>query len=292
MERFDIFDWKTEFAPEYGGNLCRLAWRGHDILLPPPTPEKLDALREYFGWPVLFPAGRIRGGRFSFAGRNYVLPITDELRGSHLHGVALKRAWRMAERGTDSRRMTFDYGPDAPEFIGFPCPFRLTLDYRFSPDTVEQTLTVENTGEAVIPCCPGFHTEFRAPARVRIAEAGRWEIEDQSKLSTGRQCPWEDFRPDRWFVPAARPHSFQFAAPPVPAAEIEWDFGTVVYACDPKFRSWCIWSPEPDCGFIALEPYAAVGGALSLPDPEKYGVLALAPGAVSQYRSTFRIIPK
>ena len=293
MKRAVFFDWEAVFAPEYGGNLCCLAWRGHDILRPPPTPEALDANRVLYGFPVLFPAGRIRDGRFSYRGNSFSLPVNEPARGTHVHGVANGRPWRMEEPGGDVRRMIFDYGADAPEFAGFPCSFRLALDYRFRPDAVEQLLTVTNTGDAVFPCCPGFHTEFCAPARVRIAEAGCWEIEDARKLATGKKIPWTDFRPDRWFVPDDRMHSLQFAAPETaPAAEIEWDFGALFYTVDPKFRDWCVWNPEAGCGFIALEPYAAVGGALNLPDPERFGVLPLAPGESAVYRSEFRMIPR
>ena len=39
MIAYSVFDWKAELAPEFGGNLYRLAWRNHEMLRTPPEPE-------------------------------------------------------------------------------------------------------------------------------------------------------------------------------------------------------------------------------------------------------------
>ncbi len=283
MLEFAVYDWTASAAPEYGGNLFRLAWRGNELLRTPERPEILAENPEVYGIPVLFPPGRIDGGRFLFDGRECRLPVNEPERGNHLHGLALRRAWRVAAAGPDRLRMELEFGPGDPEYAGFPFAFTLALEYRFRPDRLEQRLTVRNRGERRMPCAAGFHTVFRAPRRLRV-EAGpeRWEIPWPRCLATGRKLAWDSFDPRGWFGPDALLKSCQFPAPPGPhRAELDYGDFRLRYRVDGRFRQWYLWSREPGSGFIAVEPMCCVSGGFQLPElpPEESGIFALAPGA-------------
>ncbi|MBP5183318.1 MAG: hypothetical protein J6331_09870, partial [Lentisphaeria bacterium] len=61
---------------------------------------------------------------------------------------------------------------------------------------------------------------------------------------------------------------------------------------DEKFRVWCVWAPDPGCGFIAAEPYTNFSGAFNalLPCGESF-IPVLKGGQTSVFRSFFRILP-
>lgn len=294
MFDFSCGNWKCSVAPEFGGNLFRLCWKGNDILRFPEHAGQLKETPEIYGIPVLFPPGRIDEGVFHFHGKRYFLPMNEPARNVHLHGLALRREWSVAEKKDDSFALEMRYGEDDPEFEGYPFPFLLKLRYVFSGSELEQILTVRNCGTEEMPYGAGFHTAFLDPSRIFMPSRGCWETPKPRLLGTGRKVPWsEGFRPDRPFSIADLPHSFNFEAAEGPhPVRLAFDFCTVEYTADEKFRTWCIWARDPECGFITVEPFTCFSGAFNAPIPyEESGVLVLKGGEESVFRSSFRILP-
>ena len=58
------------------------------------------------GIPILFPfPNRIRGGRFSWDGRDYHLPpslVPYDETGNAIHGLCIDRPWRVVDQSSDS----------------------------------------------------------------------------------------------------------------------------------------------------------------------------------------------
>lgn len=96
-----------------------------------------------------------------------------------------------------------------------------------------------------------------------------WEVLLPRYLPTDRLLPWDNFDPGKWFNPNLERHSCQFpASPGKHAAILDFDELQVCYEVDSKFRQWCLWNPEPHCGFICPEPMSWLSNApnLNLPD--------------------------
>ena len=291
---FTCGDWKCLVAPEYGGNLFRLCWKEHDLLRFPDQVSRLKETPELYGIPVLFPPGRIDKGCFPFRGKTYFLPVNEPSRNVHLHGLALHRAWKLKEKDKNSFSLEMSYEACSPEFDGYPFPFSLKLRYVFSGSKLEQTLNVTNDGPEDMPCGAGFHTVFLNPSKICIPSRSYWETPMPRLLGTGRRIPWgEGFRMDRPFSIADLPHSYNVEAPEgIHSGRFAFDFCTLEYVADEKFRIWCVWAPDSECGFLAAEPYTNFSGAFNAPIPYgESGVFVLKSGGTSSFRSFFRILP-
>ena len=182
--------WHGELSPEYGGNLCGLSYDGFELLRKPLRESDLGDNPVAYGIPVLFPPNRIANGEFRFNGRRYRLPLNEPERGNHLHGLVLRREWRVAVREAFAAELRFAH----PATEDFPAEFELQLRYELRPEQLVQTLTVVNRGRTTMPCGIGFHTAFRAPRRARVETAGVFrEILPPRHLPSGRLLPWGAF---------------------------------------------------------------------------------------------------
>ena len=290
MTEFGKYDWTAVAAPEYGGNLLRLAWRGNELLRTTEDSYLLSATPEQYGIPVLFPPGRIDGGQFEFEGKKYYLPLNEPTRGNHLHGIALRRCWALKKHTADCVKMCLQSDTRAPEFSGFPFLFELTLIYRCLPDRLEQVLTVANLGGQAMPCAVGFHTMFQNVRMFRLETTGMcWETLPPRYLATGRQLPDSAFDPQEEHMPELQSISGQLQAPrKIHSAWLTFDWGTLEYQVDEKFGNWCLWNGNPPAGFLAVEPLCGISGGLNLPTFwDKIGLLKLDCGKKLTFTSNF-----
>ncbi|MBI2938842.1 MAG: aldose 1-epimerase, partial [Chloroflexi bacterium] len=137
-----------------------------DILMPPPSLATLREQPLWYGVPVMFPfPGRVRGARFSFAGREVEL-VSSDGQGNALHGVAFHRAWTVVEATADDgaalcSRIDTDTHPDI--LREWPFPFRLTVGVRLRASALTLELAAENTGPGAMPMGLGLHPYFATP---------------------------------------------------------------------------------------------------------------------------------
>ncbi|MEL7155469.1 MAG: aldose 1-epimerase [Actinomycetota bacterium] len=129
------------FSAEHGGRLARLAVDGRELLVGPES----DPMR-WGSYPMAPWAGRVRHGRFTFAGVGHRLPITL---GPHaIHGTAYDQRWEIVDGG-----LHLD--------LGQPWPFPARL--RQEVDLTESSLRIVMTLAAVVeqPAMLGWHPWFR-----------------------------------------------------------------------------------------------------------------------------------
>ncbi len=112
------------------------------------------------GIPILFPANRISGGRFSAGGHPYALPINDEKTGCSLHGVMNTLPFDLVSQGESRVWCKKEFYNDYP---GFPQRFRVDLLYELTENALLQTLRVKNDSKIPLPLLFGFHTTFAVP---------------------------------------------------------------------------------------------------------------------------------
>lgn len=180
----------VEIAPDAGGRLSSLEVDGLELLV---TREgQADELR-WGCYPMAPWAGRVRRGRFRFAGTTYDLPVN--LPPHAIHGTTFDRPWTVERATATSAELTVDLGPAWP-FAG----------------SARHAVTVRDTGldlrlevhaaDSPMPACAGWHPWWRRRlARgddVQVELAARWMyVRDGDGIPTGELVsppspPWDD----------------------------------------------------------------------------------------------------
>lgn len=285
--------------PEHGALVVGLVHRptGVSIVRTPATLEDLDRERFLYGIPILFPAGRIAGGRVVVDGHVYQWPLNDPSGPNHLHGFLWNARW-VVESATD-RQVTLMPDAHAQHEIAqkFGSPLHAQATYRLDGEMLILGLTVTNTGTRRIPFGAGYHTaiDLTTDWALTLPEGAEWEM-GQDLMPTGR--------------PPGALHVLQGTDVGRPAREIIADTcyrvndGVrnvarltdartglhVEMHAEPPYTQWVIYRPEMDSPFICVEPVTWVHNAahLDLP-PALTGFSTLAPGESRSLQCAWRI---
>lgn len=163
---------------------------GRITIIRPPENEK-DERSFLFGIPLLFPPNRIDGGNFTFEGRRYSFPISDDKTECSLHGNLNEEEFQIIEQGENfvSLALKKDY------FGNVFQPFSIIVNYSLSVDGLKQTVTINNDSDKNFPLAIGFHTSFNIPffsgensKKIRFTAKVKNEVERNSRyLPTGKR---------------------------------------------------------------------------------------------------------
>jgi aldose 1-epimerase len=257
------------------------------------------------GIPILFPfPNRIRGGRFTWDGREYQLPLNDPTQKNAIHGFACRRPWRVVEQGADDRSAwvtaEFQGSVDAPDARDlWPADYRLRVTYRLAARSFRVEALVENPDARPLPFGLGYHPYVRVPFvagsngadyQVSVPASSCWELEET--LPTGRRRPVSE-RPGCDLTAPRRFESLQLddvltdlPPAPSPAAGVLCPRGSViapgglevVLRASPVFSEVVVFTP-PHRQAFAVEPYTCVTDAINLEQQGvDAGLLVLQPG--------------
>lgn len=167
--------------PEVGANCVRFVTavdgRPLEVIR---LPESWDAFRGHptlWGAAVLFPfPGRIRGGRFSFAGKTHQLELNEAMAGNAIHGCVSRQPWSLLETFANETGAgsTFGIGMDSCDEILdlYPFPFRLNMTIEIRNGHLIHSFVAENLGSNSMPIGLGLHPYFPLPI------GGRGEVDD------------------------------------------------------------------------------------------------------------------
>ncbi len=294
---------RAEVVPEIGGNVISLRHLASEtkLLREPSDLQELAQLPEQFGLPVLFPPNRIKGGKFTFEGRDCRLPVNETAMNNHLHGLAVGKAWDVVSSDENSVELKFVFSQVYPEYEGFPFAFTLRRSLALTSNGLTDRMTVINNGQRNMPLGLGFHSTFPAKmAQIHLSTApDQFEIGEHF-LPTGRHLPWTEFDPRNWFAPGGINAGFHTRAGAMiledgtefHGAEIRYETGLLQYITDEKFGFWYTWNKRGQGDFISLEPVSWMANALNQKAPqEETGVRILEPNAKSVYRCELRFYP-
>lgn len=158
-------------------------------------------------WP-----NRIAGGRYSFAGNEYQLPIDEPELGHAIHGLCRWAEWQIAERSEDAARLSHRLWARR----GYPFVLDLSIGYRLSPSGLVVELRATNAGQTPCPFGAGAHPYLvfagvPADALELSVPAKAWLEVDERSIPRGRR-PVEgsalDFRTPRAIGPAHLDHCY------------------------------------------------------------------------------------
>lgn len=284
-------------TPELGANLISLTAGDRELLRRPPDSDELRSRPTRWGIPVLLPPGRIRHGKFQFAGRDYQLEVRPET-GHHIHGFLLKRPWRVLELGPGARAVLAFRSADHPDVMEqFPHPFVFTMTYTLDGATLRCDTHIQNQGDTPMPFGLGFHHYFTAPddgtGRYEIRVKGTdLQAELDGGIPTGQfhePVGPEDLRTWQPVHVIRRDASYLVTQPDADgwtrAELINRATGSVItVAAGPEYKHWIVFNGLPGFeGFICLEPYTCIANAFNLDLPPE--VTGMSPVAAGEGRS-------
>jgi aldose 1-epimerase len=213
-----------------------------------------DELLAWGCFPMVPWAGRIRHGRFDFAGQSYTVPVNF---GAHaIHGVTFDRPWE--QDGPASIMIDFDNR--------WPFGGHAVQSFELAPGAFTCTIEVHADRQSM-PAQAGWHPWFARPVEVDF-EAGSMYERDDDGIPTGALVP-----------PAPQPWDDCFTdveAPP----RLSWPDGSSSVVTS-SVDHWVVYT-EAEAG-ICVEPQSGP------PDAFNHDAAVVEPGAplVASMRWTF-----
>lgn len=180
----------AEFSSVFGGTCFRLYNKKMQIeALRTPKNEEDRLTNVYlFGNPLLFPPNRIRGGKFTFDGRAYELPVNEPSTGCFIHGDLMNCAFD-CEVVSDNE-IVFRYTAKSGEYMNFPHDFTIERHYVLNDGGLTEYTTIYNDGRQKMPVMLAYHTTFRLDfcrtddLRLQVAVSDEF-LRDDKFLPTG-----------------------------------------------------------------------------------------------------------
>jgi aldose 1-epimerase len=233
------------------------------------------------GTPVLFPfPNRIDGGRYTFEGRSYQIPVNS---GAHaIHGFAIQAPWDVIEHKADdtAARITgrFRISVQSPEMISaWPTDAVLEITYTLAGRRLTLDAVVSNPTDRPLPYGFGIHPYYRLPltadgdpmkTRLVLPASEVWVLRPDL-IPTGERRPVDerlDFRAGKSFGGMklddvltgleGDPRVVRLIDDGL-GAEFRITFGT-------EFRDLVAFTPPAPEGVIAIEPYTMPTDAINL----------------------------
>lgn len=284
---------EVTLLPRLGNNVIRI-WdrvQQRDVLRCPDESELDFYLQKpyHFGIPLLIPPGRIRRGRFTYAGQEYQFD-RNTANDNHIHGLHRTQPWRVSDIEEDEEgcAITTEFvTSDDPNWIRqFPEPLKLEMTLRLQGASLKQTFKITHLGQKAAPFGLGLHTWFLIDG-----EPGRWNLKlpvsglfkaDEELIPTGEIAPlgpWEALNEGMNLQGVDCDTMLNIGGKPA-VAELTRDDGYGLrYSADPEhFKFWVIYSKGEADRFFCIEPYTWLPDAPNSPLPaEQTGLIDLKP---------------
>jgi aldose 1-epimerase len=147
-------DYEADIA-SIGASLRALRFRGRDLVVP----FDADEVRPRYRGATLAPwPNRVVDGRYSFAGEEHQLPLTEPERGHALHGLVCWLDFAVREIADDSVVLAAVIVPQA----GYPFHVEVQVEYRLDAHGLHQRVTGRNVGAEAAPWGTGPHPYLSA----------------------------------------------------------------------------------------------------------------------------------
>lgn len=175
MERVKLqaHDFELVLAPDAGGAIASLRWRGLPLLRDGLEPglsagDPLCAA----SFPMVPYAGRIVDGALQWGTVVAAIPKNMDGADHPLHGNGWRTSWRVSKQDDTMIQLRFDHGGDQ----NWPWALEATQDFVLNQDHCDVTLRVTSKDPRPFPATLGPHPYFPAKdAVVRFAVDALWE---------------------------------------------------------------------------------------------------------------------
>lgn len=141
---------------DIGAKVRRYAVGGRDVFTPFPEDEVAPAGHGALlaPWP-----NRLRDGRYTFAGTEYLVPLSEAKTGTALHGLVMWQRWSVVtvDDADHARDAAVTLELRLPASAGYPFDLLLRVTYRLSDAGLHVVTTATNLGATAAPYGVGFH---------------------------------------------------------------------------------------------------------------------------------------
>ncbi len=263
-------------APATGGSIARFDWVDGDKRTPilrgtnPANPDVL-AMGSF---PLVPYVNRIRGGRFSFRGREVRLQPNMAGDPSPLHGQGWLNSWEVEQADRNRARLSFRYQPGE-----WPWPYEALQRFSLDDEGITLSMTCMNVGGEPMPCGLGQHPYFHCGAETRIDTevTHAWTIDEQMLPVEMVPATGRFDLADRLVCGQDLDHGFAGWGGSARLTDPQWPFALTISSPDAGFFQ--LYSP-PSGGIFVAEPVTHANAALNAPEEEwdELGMRVLEPG--------------
>jgi len=281
---------RLELSHSIGGSISVFEWIGEDgrrgILRQ--CHSSLENVLDAASFPLVPYVNRIRGGRFTFRGREVRLAPNMAGDPSPLHGQGWRNAWSVEE--ASERRAVLAFRHDPGEWPwAYDARQEVTLDER----GLAIGLTCRNTSIEPMPCGLGQHPYFpcgpETELDTRVTHA--WTVDGQvlpvdRVVADGRY----DLR-ERRVCGQGLDNGFDGWTGEARISDPEWPYDLILSS--PQARFFQLYSPAAGGIFVA-EPVTHANAALNAPEAEwaGLGLRVLEPGEAMRLDLRLEVTPK
>jgi aldose 1-epimerase len=267
---------ELRLSPSIGGAISSFTWKEgggrYTILRESHTP--LQKVLDASCFPLVPFVNRIRGGCFTFRGRQVRLSANMPGDPSPLHGQGWTSRWSVESSSEAEAVLAFDHPPGE-----WPWAYEARQELKLEANALHLRLGCRNTSGEPMPCGLGFHPYFTCS--------------DATRIETGVEQVWTV---DKDVLPVAKmPAVGRYAIGDDPVCgrgldngydgwsgraiftDPDWPFE--IELSSPQARYFQLYSPSGGEIFVA-EPVTHANAALNEPEPdwERLGIRILEPG--------------
>jgi aldose 1-epimerase len=281
---------RLELSPSIGGAISAFEWTAsqapRSILRKCHSP--LEKVLDAACFPLVPYVNRIRGGRFTFRGREVRLAPNMPGDPSPLHGQGWLNPWSVEQ--TDERSAELSYRHDPGEW-----PWAYEAGQRFALDDggLAVTLTCRNASAEPMPCGLGLHPYFPCGPETRLdtAVTVAWTVDE--KVLPVAKVPAEgryDLR-DRLVCGQQLDNGFGGWGGEARMSDPGWPYELRMSSADARFFQ--LYSPANGAIFVA-EPVTHANAALNEPEEEwpELGMRVLEDGEEMSLTMRLDVVPK
>ena len=257
--------WRAEVTPALGADISSLKYKGVDVYVPLETEEQLSVNPYLHGSPILMPANRTAGGKFTFHGREYSLPVNEPRTGAHLHGLVHKQEFTVIKQSGSSVKLRFENRGEI-----YPFPFELTAEYSAEDEVFYQKYEIKNIGDADMPFTFALHTTFCEP-EIFSVPIDFCQEKDGFHIPTGRYVPLNS--EEREYAAGTNSRGKEISGYyrlSGNTAEIDG----FEYTVSDNFDHWILFNGRGTSGLLCIEPQCGKVNGLNIED----GFRVLRPG--------------
>jgi aldose 1-epimerase len=281
---------KLDLSPSLGGSVSGFEWVDGEARRPilrkcnTPLEKVLDAC----SFPLVPYVNRIRGGQFTFRGREVRLAPNMAGDPSPLHGQGWLGAWQVERQDTASAALTFSH--PAGEW---PWSYEARQDFLLDERGLAVSLACRNTSREPMPCGLGQHPYFPCGAQTRIDTDVMqvWTIDEHVLPVAEVPATGRFDLADRLVCGQDLDHGFGGWGGEARLSDPDWPYQ--VRLSSPDARFFQLYSPSTGGIFVA-EPVSHANAALNAPEAQwaELGMRVLEPGEQMKLDMRLEIIGK
>lgn len=277
---------RLRLAPEIGGSILAFdRVGGGTVALMRGAESATATVLDCASFPLVPYSNRIRGGCFTFRGREAVQ--TPNMAGdpSPLHGQGWLAPWSTEDSDENSAELAFLHEPGE-----WPWAYEARQVFRLDADGLDLTLTCRNLSDDAMPCGLGLHPYFPCDASTRLDTrvTGAWTIDaDVLPVDLVRATGRYDLS-DRAICGQHLDNGFEGWGG---EATITTNGVPTVRIRSADAQRFQVYSPASG-GFFVAEPVQAANAALNEAESEwpRLGLAVLEPGETARLHTRFDVV--